>query len=83
MVKSGNSCEDMLAVGGRLKLKREMAERGVRNSWGGTSEGGELEGSGWWDWKEERMVTGVWLIRTWCCGSLWRVDYMGVVVEVK
>ena len=45
VVKSGNSCEDMFAVGGRLKQKRE-AELEVRFSWEGKAEGVGLEGRG-------------------------------------
>lgn len=55
MVKSGNSCEDMLAVG-RLKLEREAVELEVRDSWKGKSEGGGLEGSGWLWFLKEGMV---------------------------
>lgn len=47
MVKSGNSCEDMLAVGGRLLLERGAAEREVRISGKGKSESKGVEGRGW------------------------------------
>lgn len=46
MVKSGNSCEDMLAVGGRLELERGAAERVVRISGKGKSESKAVEGRG-------------------------------------
>jgi hypothetical protein len=58
VVKSGNSCEDMLAVGG-LKLERE-AELGVRFSGKGKTEGGRwLEGRGWLLVKGEMVTDGV------------------------